>query len=163
MTREEITTAVLGVLVFLGFACQLIGIYKGTSSIQEFRQQFREWAKNWFESLAHRNNTGTATVELPMIRLRASGTTGPPPNATLATLTAWTHESINGISRQTAAVLEELDKLKEEIESEQTQRNEADKRLSQMFTKAEHAAWFILFGTLFLALAELASRLWPGQ
>lgn len=154
MTKEEITTAVH----VLGFACQLIGIYKGTSSIQ----QFREWAKNWSQSLTHRNNTGKFTGELPMRQLRASGTNGLPPNATLETLTAWTSENITGISKQTAALLEELDRLNEEIKREKIHRNDADKRLSQMSAEAQHAAWFILFGTLFLALAELVNRLWPG-
>src|SRR5229473_3410441 len=113
-------TTVLLIAALVGFACQLIGIYKAISSIPKFR--------NWFERLAHRNNTvivpGTAAVTLEGLKARASGTNKPPPNATLVQLTEWTYENITGISKQTVAVLEELDKLNREktteIKNEQT-------------------------------------------
>lgn len=147
---------ILQIAAILGFACQLIGIFKATSSIQEFRQQVREWAKHWFERLAQRNNTATATLEAPPPRLVASIIGHPPPDASLGVVTEWTYENISGISKQTAAVLAELNKFKEEIKSEQTQRNEADKQFGQILTKLGHATWFVFIGTLVLALAELA-------
>ncbi len=155
---------VIFLIAMLGFVCQLIGIYKAISSIQRFRELF----KNWFE-LGHRNNTtiipnaGAMNLVCPKPSVYISGYGHPPPNATLEQLTKWADENISGITIQIAAVDEKLDKLNSEktveIQNEQSQRDEAVTRMREEYqhsvSKADYAAPFLFGGTFLLLVAEL--------
>lgn len=144
----------VGVLLVGGFAFQIIGIYKGTSTIRNFRQELRESSKNWFERLARRGNTAAVNATATKPQLVAALTNQPRAGATCGEVTAWLSEHIKGIGEQNAAVLSELNNLKERIKGEETQRSEADKLFQGFVIKTEWAAWFIFLGTLLLALAE---------
>ncbi len=148
-------------LLVVGFALQLFGIAKATSSVKVFRDYVAENLKSAVARLRGTGTTGSFNIQLPLPILSAAGHSSPPPNCTVEELANWINDQVAGLTKQIFALNDEIANVKGDTDMNAAALIEADQRGKDLSDKLGNATWLVLIGTGFLFIAELWRICYP--